>query len=581
MQDIYEKFEFQRIREEISLYTHSELANEMVLSLSMLPSKEEVEKELSFLSETIDALDRFSSFPIDVSSKTDKYLTLAAKGGCLSVEEIERIAHDIILSKDIRRYFKEVDSSPLLLEFVSKIPNLDYLEKRIHSVISPDLSIYDNASDKLASIRRAIRRTEAEMKKKLGAVLEENRLFLSGDSLTMRNGHYVLPVANAYKHRVKGMLQDVSSSGGTSFIEPEILVELNAKMLELRNEEREEIHRILLELSASIGSNEEDLRLINSSIAYLDFLSAKAQYSNKYHCHIATILEKSGIEFQEARHPLLDQSRVVPNDFYLNEKTSLVVISGPNAGGKTVALKTIGLLILMSQCGLAIPAHVGCAHSYFRNIYVDIGDSQSLSDNLSTFSGHMRNIGEILSTCGGKDLVLLDEVGTGTSPKEGEAIAFAVIKTLQKKHSVSLISSHFEGLKAYALSHQEITNASMFFDEENLEPTYRLKMGLPGESFGLIVAKRFGLPEETLSLAKEYLSNKEDLSVSSAIKKLAASNKEVEDLKKSLLEEQERINNLERQLKIREHNLSEKEKKLHDEVDKEKARLLEEYEDKL
>jgi DNA mismatch repair protein MutS2 len=313
------------------------------------------------------------------------------------------------------------------LAYVANFPHLEFLEKDIHKVIAPDLTIYDNASPKLKSVRLAITHLENEMKKKLGFVLDANKVYLSDTTLTIKNGHYVLPVANAYKNKVKGIVQDVSGSGETTFIEPEVLVEMNNKMVELRNDEREEIRRLLAELSSEIASVAEPVLLNNKMIGYLDFVQAKALYADETKSHVAKMVKEPTIDLQNARHPLIDPKKVVANDFRLNEKTSLIVISGPNAGGKTVALKTLGICVLMSQSGLAIPCDEGATLSYFKHIYVDIGDSQSLSDNLSTFSGHMANIASILTAVGGRDLVLLDEVGTGTSPKEGEAIAFAVI----------------------------------------------------------------------------------------------------------------------------------------------------------
>ncbi|MBR6056347.1 MAG: hypothetical protein IKP56_04030, partial [Bacilli bacterium] len=505
MQNAYEKFEFEKVTEKLASYTRTEGGKHKALSLRMFDNTIALERELAFTSEMMDILDRFGNLPITVSSDLSKAIDLAKKGGVLGITELERVASDILLQEALRHYFKQVDSSPLLLEYVSHFPDISSLEKSIHKVIAPDLTIFDNASPKLSTVRHAMRRLENEMKKKLNSILEANKEWLSDYTLTLKNGHYVLPVANSYKSKVKGIVQDVSNSGGTTFIEPEILVEMNNKMVELQNDEREEIHRLLMELTGEVLSREEEVLSSNQMIAYLDFLMAKGNYAHENDAHIATLSKKSVVDMMNARHPLLDRKKVVPNDFLLDEKTSLIVISGPNAGGKTVALKTIGLLVMMNQCGLALPCDQGAELGFFRHIYVDIGDSQSLSDNLSTFSGHMKNLSEILSNVGGKDLVLLDELGTGTSPKEGEAIAYSVISYLLEKHAITLVSSHFEGLKAYALSHPEVTNASMMFDEQTLTPTYKLKMGLPGESYGLVVAKRFGVPEEILTKASSYL----------------------------------------------------------------------------
>ena len=423
MQDVYEKFEFEKIRQTLKKLAKTDIGKEKAASLSMIPDENLLQRELHFLEETRNLVARYGNLPIDVSSDLKDPVSLAKKGGCLNVEELERVTNDVKNTESILSFFKKVTDSPLLLEYVGNFPHLHFLEVDIHKIIAPDLTIFDNASPKLKSIRQAIRRLESTMKKKLGYVLDENRSFLSNDSLTLKNGHYVLPVKNSYKNKVKGIIQDVSNTGETTFIEPELLVEMNNKMMELQNDEREEIHRLLLELSSEVAGSSEAILENNEMIGYLDFPSAKAKLAEENDCHIPTYSKTPLIDLYGARHPLIDKNKVVPNDFHLSDKSSLVIISGPNAGGKTVALKTLGILVMMNQCALAIPAKEGSSLSFFRHIFVDIGDSQSLSDNLSTFSGHMKNIGEILQIVQGKDLVLLDEVGTGTSPKEGEAIA--------------------------------------------------------------------------------------------------------------------------------------------------------------
>ena len=581
MQDVYEKFEFEKIRQTLKKLAKTDIGKEKAASLSMIPDENLLQRELHFLEETRNLVARYGNLPIDVSSDLKDPVSLAKKGGCLNVEELERVANDVKNTESILSFFKKVTDSPLLLEYVGNFPHLQFLEVDIHKIIAPDLTIFDNASPKLKSIRQAIRRLESTMKKKLGYVLDENRSFLSNDSLTLKNGHYVLPVKNSYKNKVKGIIQDVSNTGETTFIEPELLVEMNNKMMELQNDEREEIHRLLLELSSEVAGSSEAILENNEMIGYLDFLSAKAKLAEENDCHIPTYSKTPLIDLYGARHPLIDKNKVVPNDFHLSDKSSLVIISGPNAGGKTVALKTLGILVMMNQCALAIPAKEGSSLSFFRHIFVDIGDSQSLSDNLSTFSGHMKNIGEILQIVQGKDLVLLDEVGTGTSPKEGEAIALSIMKFLLRKHALTMISSHFEGLKTYALSHKEVTNASMLFDEERLLPTYRLKMGLPGESYGLVVAKRFGLSEEILEEAKKNIDSQENLSVTETIKRLSAVTKQTEDLKTELLKKEAQLEKEKEAVKSKEKALSLREEHFLSDIELKKKKMLSDYEEKL
>jgi len=581
MQNIYEKFEFQKITDKVAAYARSEVGKTLARNLTMIPEEEHLKEELARLEEMDYLLARYGRLPLDVSSDLSRVVDLAQKGGVLSIEDLEKAAHDVLQEKSLIAFFRPITDSPLLLAYVANFPHLDFLEKDIHKVIAPDLTIFDNASPKLKSIRLSITHLENEMKKKLGFVLDQNKVFLSDTTLTLKNGHYVLPVANAYKNKVKGIVQDVSGSGETTFIEPEVLVEMNNKMVELRNEEREEIRRLLAMLSQEIASVAEPVLLNNKMIGYLDFLQAKALYADETKSHVATMVKEPTIDLYSARHPLIDPAKVVANDFKMDAKTSLIVISGPNAGGKTVALKTLGLLVLMNQCALAIPANEGAILSYFKHIFVDIGDSQSLSDNLSTFSGHMANIADILNQVGGRDLVLLDEVGTGTSPKEGEAIAFAVISYLIKKHAYTLVSSHFEGLKAYALSHEEITNASMVFDEARLLPTYKLKMGLPGESYGLVVAQRFGLPDEVLQSARTYLSAHEETSVTDAIKKLGQVTKETEDEKAKVLAQEEALKKKEADLSAQEASLKMRQDHYLSDVEAKKNEMLDAYREQM
>lgn len=521
MQDAAQTLQFPKILDLLSAYAKTEIGKRSALSLSSL-SKDQLSHELKILDETMLAEASFGTFPIDVSSDLEKSVTLALKGGVLSAEDLEKVAHDVLTGASLLRYFNvNLKDYPLLSAFGAKLPSLGYLEKAIHRAIAPDLSIFDSASPALRRIRISISRLEKEMMSRLGFVVEANKAYLSDTTLTLRNGHYVLPVANAYKNKVRGIVQDVSGSGETTFIEPEVLVELNNRMVELKGEEHEEIRRILFALSQQVAGSSNDILTLNSMIGYLDFLQAKALYGAAIKGHVADLSPNKELYLPGARHPLLDPDKVVPNTFRLSEEKRALVLSGPNAGGKTVALKTVGLLALMFLAGLALPTLEGAELSYLNHVYTDIGDSQSIQDNLSTFSGHMSNLSSILSSAGGNDLVLLDEVGTGTSPKEGEAIAYAVIKHLLSKHCFLLASSHFEGLKAYALSEGSIENASMLFDQEKLLPTYRLQVGLPGESYGLAVAKRYGVAEDVLKEASSYLSGQQDVSIAAAVSHLS------------------------------------------------------------
>ncbi len=573
MQNAFTVLEFDKIREKLASCCKTEQGKRKARGLSILPL-EELEKEKKNLAEALFCLSRYGSFPLDVSSDLEKDIALAEKGYVLSIETLERVAHDILTSEDMRRYFLSAEDCPLLKEKAANLPQLLTIEKEIHKVIAPDLSIFDSASPALKRIRIAIARLEKDMVSKLGFVLEQNKVYLSDATLTIKNGHYVLPVNNSYKSKVKGIVQDVSSSGNTTFIEPELLVSMNNKMVELQGQEKEEIHRLLGQLSAMVGGSGESFLILNESLGYFDLLQAKSLYGDALKGHIASLSKEGEIELLRLRHPLLDQDKVVPNDFILSPSKKVIIISGPNAGGKTVALKTLGMACLMHQCGMMVSASQGAVLPYFKNIFVDIGDSQSLSDNLSTFSAHMSNLAEIASRVGGKDLVLLDEVGTGTSPKEGEAIAYGVVRFLLEKHCYALISSHFEGLKAYAMGESRVENASMLFDKANLAPTYVLQMGLPGESYGLTVASRYGIDPKIITYAKSYNEGKGDFSLEEAIAKLSALAKENSDLKDRNLKQEAALSLKEKELLSKEKVISQREEKLLASVEEEKGRII-------
>lgn len=580
MQNVYEVLEWDKVKSRLEGYCKTEIGKKRAANLTMM-KEEELKKEQSFLSEASYCLSLYGNLPLDVSSDLSQEVRMASKGYTLSIQTLERVATDVATANEVKSFLGKGEDIPLLKEYASKIPDLLFLEKDIHKVIAPDLSIYDNASPTLKHIRIAIARLEKDMVSKLGYVLEQNKVYLSDTTLTMKNGHYVLPVSNSYKSKVKGIVQDISSSGNTTFIEPELLVSLNNKMVELQNSEKEEIGRLLGELSKEVGGAGESLIESNASLGYLDFLQAKATLGAKMKGHIATFSDDGSIDLRAFRHPLLDSEKVVPNDFAISPKRRVIIISGPNAGGKTVALKSLGMAALMNQCGLFVPAEQGAMLPYFKNIFLDIGDSQSLSDNLSTFSAHMSNLGQIASRVGGKDLVLLDEVGTGTSPKEGEAIAYGVVKFLLSKHCCALISSHFEGLKAYAMSEERVENACMLFDKATLSPTYILKMGLPGESYGITVARRYGVNESILKEAESYKNGEGDFSLEESIARLSLLAKENEALKAANLKKQSALELKEKEIQAKEKTVSMREEKLLSSVEGEKKRILDEAEERV
>ena len=576
MENAFSKFEFNRIEEKLASFAITDIGKQDSLSLHQL-RKEELAKEKAMLLDVNKVIARYGRFPLSPSSDLSKPVELALKGGVLTELDLERVASDALYSESMIRFISLTEDDPLLKEYAKGFPTLSYLPKDIHKVIAPDLTVFDSASPKLRGIRAAKKKVEAETKKKLGSLVENNENWLTGSMLTMRNGHYVLPVSTSYKTKVKGIFQDVSGSGETTFIEPEEIVALNNKMVELSNDEKAEIHRLLGELSKEVAASSEGILLNNKMLGYLDFMEAKSLYGSFIKGVVAEDSVAPLVKLLGARHPLLDQNKVIPNDIIMTPDKRILIISGPNAGGKTVALKTLGTLILMNECGLPIPALEGSVLSYFSNVYVDIGDNQSLSDNLSTFSAHIASLSSFLNLVGGKDLVLLDELGTGTAPKEGEALAISIIHFLLRKCAFAMVSSHFEGLKALALSTEGLINCSMIFDKEKMAPTYRLRIGLPGESYGIEVAERLGLPSEIMDEAKKNLSSSEDVSISKAIDRLSnEASKAEEERKKSLAKEAELSSKL-KAVESREAALGLREKNYLEDVEKKKDEMIASY----
>ena len=581
MQDIYSTFEFGKILASVSEYSKSEIGKEKALSLHMLSSFEEVKESLKSLEEIMEIIFRFGPLPINSSVDTLKLIEIAKKTGLLSPRDLSLIANDVLTSKDLVIYRNKINLSyPYLNKKISEFVDLTNLEREIHRVITNSLTVDDKASDRLFEIRNKMRKLENSLNSKAASLAYTYSQYLSDENATIRDGHFVLPVKTAYKNKVLGAIYDVSDTGNTTFIEPLEIITLNNEITSLKIEENEEVRRILKTLTNIVLLQEGEIINNNKIIGELDFISSKAQYALANNHIIASIKKEQYLNLVDARHPLIDPKKVVANSYYADEEKRLVVISGPNAGGKTVSLKTIGLVVLMNQCGLAVPA-LKAELGYFKNIYVDIGDNQSLTDNLSTFSAHMSQIGEITRVVKGKDLVLIDELGTGTDPREGEALAISVSKHLIQSHALCFISSHFAGLKEFALTNPVIENSSMLFDEDNLSPTYRFKLGAPGKSYGIEVAERYGISssiiEDAKAFLKEHTSSQSDELIASLQKRVDAASKLEDQLKKEKAEFDREYKTLKNDQKI----LKERRENLLSSVREEKEEMLNETKEEL
>ncbi len=575
MQDIYSTFEFSKIKSFISEYSKTELGKKYISELAFNSDKKEVERLLSLLKETMELIKRYGPLSIQSSVDALRLIEIAKKTALLTPQDLNYIANDIDTSIKLAGQIKKIECQfPLIDELCSRFKDLSSLNKEIHRVITPSLTVSDNASSELKEIRQKIKSLEASLNSKVANLSFNYSQFLSDNNVTIREGHFVLPVKTAYKNKVLGIIYDVSDSGNTTFIEPLEIVQINNDIASKKIEENEEIRRILKAVTALVLLQEEEILLNNDIIALLDFNHAKANYALANEMNVAKLSDSQVVHLLEAKHPLIDQKKVVANDYHLEEEKRIVIISGPNAGGKTVSLKTVGLLVLMNQAGLAIPvkeAELGI----FEHIYVDIGDNQSLSDNLSTFSAHMSNIDSILDVVKSKDLVLLDELGTGTDPKEGEVLGLGIVKYLENKHPLCLVSSHYSKIKEYAFMSPNIENSSMLFDENKLQPTYKYKYLAPGKSYGIEVATRYGIKQSVIEEARKELDENDENDFQKMLSKLQSQIEQNERLKDELEKNRQELINEQKALENAQKSLKNQKEHLLEEVKKEKEQILE------
>ena len=580
MKDIYQSFEFDLIKKKIEKYARGEIALEKIRNLKMFSSQVDLVNELKYLEETLSYTYKYRSLVITPHKDLTSFFLLLKKDGVGNIDFFYQVSSLLENANTLLNESVKDESYPLLLSLIRKLEPCESLKHTIERIITPDLDIADSASSTLREIRRSIRNEEASQQRIMSSLLIKYKDILNDERVTMRNSSYALPIKSAYKGKIEGAIVDMSDTGNTSFIEPYEIIASNAKIQRLKEKEHEEIHRILYELSRNCEKYLPSLQMNQEVISYLDFLLAKANYAIEINASVASISNERKIAFKGARHPLLDQNKVVKNSFLLN-KQKIMLITGPNAGGKTVAIKTIGLLILMSECGLAIPVDEVGEHCFFKDIFVDIGDNQSLMDNLSTFSGHISKIVKIVSEVSYDSLVILDELGTGTSPLDGEAIALGVINRLHDVGCFSIITSHYDGIKAFALEHDYILNSSMEFDEQNIVPTYRLRLGVAGKSYGLEVGQRLGLDKRVLDFASDYINQKIKTDKEITMKMLQDRIEENERISYALEEKLKEVEKEKEELIRQQDILKRKREDLVKNANEEKMRLIEEAKEQI
>jgi DNA mismatch repair protein MutS2 len=510
--------EFPKVIEKLVEFSAFSASAELARALIPAPTLDEALERQARTSEAVKLLSIKADVSVGGAHDIRIMVNMASRGGVLTEADLLAVSGTLISSRSLARSFeKNTRDYPHLAEIVRLFPPPPGIIEAISRCISDRAEVLDSASQKLTSIRNEIKVSHARLLSKLERMLGDPHTspMLQESIITQRNGRYVIPLRAEFKSKLKAIIHDQSSSGATLFVEPLAVVELNNHWHELQLEERDEIRRILADLSGKVGAEAAAINGIVTALAQFDLIMMCAKYSHALkasepilkHISPSAKIHHPGtcINLIKARHPLLDPVNVVPIDIDLDPQTFAVVITGPNTGGKTVTLKTVGLMVVMAQCGLHIPAQSGSELSFFDNVFADIGDEQSIEQSLSTFSGHITNIVRILGKAKTKTLVLLDELGAGTDPQEGSALARAIMLYLVERRIPCLIATHYPELKALAHATPGVVNASMEFDLKTLRPTYRLTIGIPGRSNALAIARRLNLPEEILESAKTMI----------------------------------------------------------------------------
>ena len=522
--------EFDKILNILLSFCPIEAAHEKILSISPSVSAEEIKRRLKETSEAKLLIQTKSTPSLSGTRDITSHLARADKGSCLTMRELLDIASLLCVCASLTVYFCNVSNESLLNVYLKRIHENKFLEEKISkSIVSEDI-MADTASDTLYEIRRKKKNAASKVKDVLNKYISGDSKYLQENIVTTRNGRYVIPVKAEYKNEIKGLVHDASASGATVFIEPMGVVEANNELRTLEAQEKVEIERILYELTSECTRFSSDLLDSFEAICSISIIFAKAEFSLSYDCCEPVINNDRYLRLNEARHPLLDKKKVVPTNIYLGKSFTTLVITGPNTGGKTVTLKTIGLLSLMAQSGLHIPAKDGSTLPVFDGILADIGDEQSIEQSLSTFSAHMVNIVDILTRYSANSLVLFDELGAGTDPVEGAALAQTILETITERGALCAATTHYAELKAYALDAKNVTNASCEFDIKTLKPTYRLMIGMPGRSNAFAIARKLGLSEGIINRANSKI-NKETQSFEGLIGKLEEDRIELETQK--------------------------------------------------
>lgn len=510
-QKALETLEYRKIIAQLKREMGSAASAKLADELTPLTSEKIIKEELRSTTEAVDLIVRKGPLPTGGLYDIREALLLAKKGGSLTMRQLLEVQNVLGISSEVVAFMHD-DALPELKyigEMVDLIVEFTALEKEISRCILTEDEMADNASPKLKDIRRSIHQQNQAIKNKLSRIItsSSNKTYLQDAIVTMRDGRYVIPVKQEYRSFFPGMVHDQSKGGATLFIEPQGVVELNNKLRELEVEEQLEIARILAELSSRVAEHYREIRSNLELLTKLDFIMAKGKLSCKMHASEPKIDRDGELRLISARHPLIEYKKAVPVDIRIGGDYRTLIITGPNTGGKTVSLKTAGLLVMMAQSGLHIPASHASTLPIFGEVFADIGDEQSIEQSLSTFSSHMKNIVSIIDKASYDSLVLVDELGAGTDPTEGAALAIAILERFYDSGALTMATTHYNELKKYALATSGVENAAMEFDVETLTPTYRLLIGVPGKSNAFEISKKLGLSESVIERASEHIKH--------------------------------------------------------------------------
>ncbi len=501
--------EYTKITAMLQDLTGCEGSAQMAKKLSPYDDMHIIKRELRSTTEAVGLIDRKGPLPTEGLYDVDGCVDRAHKGGSLTMKELLEVNADLRIASRIVSFMKsdDIPDIPLIREMAELIMPVRSLENDIDRCIITEDEMADSASPRLRDIRRGIGRQNEAIKNRLNQIISssDNRAYLQDAIVTMRDGRYVIPVKQEHRTRFPGMVHDTSKGGATLFVEPQAVVDLNNRLRELEFEEQQEMARILAELSSRVAEHQKEIKYNSGLIMRLDFIMAKGKLSRRMGACEPGLAERGVLKLIQARHPLIDEDKIVPIDITLGDGYRTLIVTGPNTGGKTVSLKTAGLLTMMAMSGLHIPASDESLVPAVKDVFADIGDEQSIEQSLSTFSSHMKNIVDIIENAGKGSLVLLDELGAGTDPTEGAALAISILERLYAAGAVTMATTHYNELKKYALSTDGAENAAMEFDVETLSPTYRLLIGVPGRSNAFEISKKLGLDASIIDRASQLI----------------------------------------------------------------------------